>query len=264
MPALAEVCRFLEAFAPLHLAEEWDNVGLLVGDRSRSAARIMTCLTITGDTADEAIAERCDLIVTHHPMPFRPLKRLTTETTPGRLLLSLAENRIAIYSPHTSFDSTSQGINEQLALGLGLSNVRPLVPLPGGADTAFGSGRVGDFPEPLSLKEVGERLKRFLKTVQLQVVGEASSKVARAAVACGSAGQFLEPAHRAGCQLLVTGETTFHTCLEAQALGVALLLPGHYASERFAVETLAEQIAAEFVDAHVWASRRESDPLGWV
>ncbi|MCO6454149.1 MAG: Nif3-like dinuclear metal center hexameric protein, partial [Pirellulaceae bacterium] len=86
----------------------------------------------------------------------------------------------------------------------------------------------------------------------------------RVAVACGSAGQFLPAAARAGCDLLLTGETSFHTCLEAQALGVHLLLPGHYASERFAVEQLAELLAAEFPALHIWASRHERDPLKWL
>jgi putative NIF3 family GTP cyclohydrolase 1 type 2 len=84
------------------------------------------------------------------------------------------------------------------------------------------------------------------------------------AVACGSGGSFLEPAMRAGCQLLVTGETSFHTCLEAEARGMALLLTGHYASERFAVEKLAEVLAGQFVGVEVWASRDECDPLMWL
>jgi putative NIF3 family GTP cyclohydrolase 1 type 2 len=84
------------------------------------------------------------------------------------------------------------------------------------------------------------------------------------AVACGAAGEFLEPAADAGCDVLVIGETMFHTCLEAEALDIALLLPGHFASERFAVETLAECLASEFPDLSVWASREEKDPLHWV
>ncbi|HEY1784747.1 MAG TPA: Nif3-like dinuclear metal center hexameric protein, partial [Pirellulales bacterium] len=88
--------------------------------------------------------------------------------------------------------------------------------------------------------------------------------VENVAVACGSAGEFLEPAHAAGCQLLVTGEVRFHTCLEAEALGVALLVVGHFASERFAVEALADVLAKQFPAVSVWASQRESDPLRWL
>jgi putative NIF3 family GTP cyclohydrolase 1 type 2 len=82
-------------------------------------------------------------------------------------------------------------------------------------------------------------------------------------IACGSAGSFLPHARRAGCQLFITGETSFHSCLEAEALGIALLLPGHYASERFGVEALAGEIQNQFPVLEVWASRVEQDPLTW-
>ena len=89
MPTIAAIAEFLEHFAPARLAAEWDNVGLLVGDRAAEARRIMTCLTVTPDSVAEAVAEQADLIVTHHPLPFRPLRRLTSDTPEGRSLLSL-------------------------------------------------------------------------------------------------------------------------------------------------------------------------------
>lgn len=258
-----DVCRFLDEFAPPRLAEDWDNVGLLVGDAARPVKRIMTCLTITPGSAAEAVREQADLIVTHHPLPFRPLKRLTTESLPGRLLLQLIEASIAVHSPHTAFDSAAAGINQQLAQGIGLQGIQPLVPLPADEDQ-LGAGRYGRFAEPLPLDAIAERLKRLLAVQGLHQVGPAGQLVGKVAVACGSAGEFLGAAREAGCTLLVTGETSFHTCLEAESAGVALLLPGHYASERFAVEKLAEVLGAAFSGLDVWASRDEQDPLRWV
>ena len=104
----------------------------------------------------------------------------------------------------------------------------------------------------------------MLKLEGLQIVGDLQQSVTKVAVACGSAGQFLAQAKRCGCDCLVTGETNFHTCLEAKANDVALVLPGHYASERFALEMLAEVLTVEFPDCRVWASAKESDPLSWV
>ena len=89
MYSVADVAQFLEEFAPAALAEEWDNVGLLVGRYDQKVARVMTCLTITPASAAESIDERADLVVSHHPLPFRPLKRLTGDTSEGRLLLDL-------------------------------------------------------------------------------------------------------------------------------------------------------------------------------
>jgi dinuclear metal center YbgI/SA1388 family protein len=261
MIPLQTVCEYLDHFAPSRLAEEWDNVGLLVGDPHNRLQRVMTCLTVTPASADEAVAEGADLIVTHHPLPFRPLKRLTTDSTPGRLVLQLVRAGIAVYSPHTAFDSAATGINQQLAEGLGLINTAPLVAKD--ALPPLGAGRFGDLAQGMSLPELAARLKAFLKLSGLHVVGDPAQVCRRVAVACGAAGEFLEPACRAACDTLVTGETTFHTCLEAEARGIALLLPGHFASERFAVETLAVTLAAQFSELTVWASRQERDPLRW-
>lgn len=263
MTTLRELCQFLDELAPRHLAEEWDNVGLLVGDPAQPVGRVMTCLTITPATAAEAVRERADLIVTHHPLPFKPLTRITSDHTPGRLLLQLIRAGIAVHSPHTAFDSAAAGINQQLAQGLELVQIAPLVPAgpEGEAASNFGSGRLGRFAQPTKLSIVAARLKHFLKIDSLHAVGLPAKTIETAAVACGSAGSFLAPAMEAGCQLLVTGETSFHTCLEAEANGVALLLTGHYASERFGVERLAETLAARFSSLVVWASRDERDPI---
>jgi dinuclear metal center YbgI/SA1388 family protein len=254
---------FLGEFAPIRLAGDWDNVGLLVGDPARPVGRVMTCLTVTPASASEALREQADLIVTHHPLPFRPLNRLTTETTPGRLLWDLIHGGVAIYSPHTAFDSAAAGINFQLAEGLGLEGIAPLVARTDEPE-GVGAGRYGRLAEPATLTDVAAKLKAFLSLARLQAVGSPDHRVTRVAVACGAAGQFLDPARRAGCDLLVTGETNFHTCLEAEAQHVALLLPGHFASERFALETLAQRIAQRFPHLTVWASRDERDPLRWL
>ncbi len=263
MIELQSICDFLKEFAPPHLAEEWDNVGLLVGDPKKEISSLMTCLTVTPASADEAVRDGAELIVTHHPLPFRPLKRLTTDETPSRLLLQLIGAGIAVYSPHTAFDSAAAGINQRLAEGLGLTNITPLVANeldPKG----LGAGRCGVLADDASLTEVAATLKAFLKLDGLHVVGAVDRSVKRVAVACGAAGEFLEPACRAKCDVLVTGETSFHTYLEAAARDIALLLPGHYASERFAVELLAKELGDHFGELNVWTSREESDPLRWV
>src|SRR5947209_8063121 len=111
MPTVAAVLDFLEQLAPLDLAADWDNVGLLLGDRAASVERVMTCLTVTPEAAAEAIAERVQLVVTHHPILFRPVKRLTTDAADGRMLLDLVRAGVAVYSPHTAFDNATAGIN---------------------------------------------------------------------------------------------------------------------------------------------------------
>ncbi len=260
MPTIDTVAAFLTRLAPSRLAEDWDNVGLLVGDRRRGVDRVMTCLSVTPAAAAEAIRRQADLIVAHHPMPFHAVKQLTTDTTVGRLLLELIAARIAVYSPHTAFDSARDGVNQRLAAGLQLRGVTPLVPRQDG----LGAGRWGWLQEPLVLGEVADRLKEFLAIPRLQMVGQPQQPVRTVAVACGAAGEFLDAARDMACDCMVLGEARFHTCLEAEAGGIGLLLPGHFASERFAVEYLAEVLARQFPDLGVWASAEERDPLRWV
>ena len=263
MTKIQQVCEYLDQFAPTRLAEEWDNVGLLTGDRAAECQKIMTCLTVTPDSAAEAIEQGASLIVSHHPLPFRPLKRLTTDSTPSRLVWELARANVAIYSPHTGFDSALEGINQSLAEKIGLEQIKPLKLIPDDQQS-LGSGRVG------RLAGDGQSYPAFVDSVKsafgkqaIKVVGRRDAVVKKVAVACGSGGSFLSDAIFSGCDTFVTGEATFHSCLEAQAGDVNLVLIGHYDSERFAVEALADRLAAQFGGMKVWASAKESDPIGW-
>jgi dinuclear metal center YbgI/SA1388 family protein len=261
MTTVADIAAFLDRFAPPALAEDWDNVGLLVGRGQQTVSRIMTCLTITPSSSAEAISGGANLIVSHHPLLFRPVKRLTGDSPEGNMLLDLIVAGVAVFSPHTAFDSAAAGINQRLAEGLGLAEISPLVASDQGD---LGAGRQGVLDPTVSLAELADRLKRFLHIDRVQIVGSPERRIARAAIACGSAGEFLQPARAAGCEVLVTGEVRFHTALEAEALDTCLLLAGHFASERFALERLAEVLAAEFPQVQVWASKEEKDPLLWL
>lgn len=263
MTTVGDVVACMEQFAPLTLAEQWDNVGLLVGDRSWPVNRLVTCLTITPAVVAEAVESGANLIVTHHPLPFRALKKITSDSTAGRLLLNLILGKIAVYSPHTAFDSARAGINQYLAIGLGLQDITPIVPA-ADVDAEVGSGRFGSLGEEVPLEEMANRLKNFLGIQSVRVVGSKGQLITRVAIACGSGGTFLDAAGRLGCDCLITGETSFHTCLEAESRGVGLILPGHFASERFALLTLADYLADLLADVEVWASRSERDPLRTV
>jgi dinuclear metal center YbgI/SA1388 family protein len=367
MVPLTAVLEQLGRSIPLSLAAEWDNVGLLLGDRDKQVKKIMTCLTVTPASAKEAAEEQADLIVTHHPVMFRPIQRLTTGTPEGQVLLALATARIAVYSPHTAFDNARGGINDSLAARLGLTDVVPLrqtedqpecklvafVPADdlakvsdalfaagaghigeyrecsfrlAGTGTFFGSesttptvgtkgrreevsewrlemicprvlvdraiaalrqahsyeepafdiyplqshrtgpgtGRVGKLPIPLPLADLAVLVKQSLPARHMQVVGAPQRKVERVAIVCGAGGELLGDAIRAKADVLLTGEMRFHDYLAAQAQDIALLLPGHYATERPGVEELAGRLQRQWPQLQVWASRQERDPAIWI
>lgn len=263
---LDRVCQALAAIAPLRLAESWDNVGLLVGDRATRAERVMTCLTITPDVVEEAIERRVDLIVAHHPLPFKPVARITTDSIPGQMLWRLIGAKVAVYSAHTAFDSAATGINQAWAEVIGLTSIQPLTAIETASaasvlNSSEGAGRRGKLTEPICLHALIDLVTKVVAAPSIRWVGDSERMVSKIAFACGSGGGFLPAARRHGVDVLVTGEATFHTCLDARSSGLALVLVGHYHSERFAMERLATKLADEFAELKVWASERETDPL---
>jgi dinuclear metal center YbgI/SA1388 family protein len=268
MVRIAEVMATLEKIAPLSLAEEWDNVGLLVGDPEAEIDSALTCLSLTSDVAAEAIQSGAGLIISHHPILFRPVQQITSETWEGRMLLDLMRAGIAVYSAHTAYDSARDGINSQLAQQFGLTNVTPIrakgvmsndvaaATLP-----PLGSGRCGNLPSPMTLAELIAKVKETLGVDSTQFAGDENLPITRLGIACGSAAEFLSDAKRAGCQALLTGEGRFHSCIEAHETGIALILAGHYATERPAVERLAAAISKAHGNFPIKASTVDKDPV---
>lgn len=266
MIRLHEVVSFLREFAPLELAEDWDNVGLLIGDPADEIRSALTCLTLTPNVASEAISRGVQLIVTHHPVLFHPVQRLTAETSEGRMLLSLIRAGISVYSPHTSYDSTTDGINAQLARLFNLRDVQPLRPnATPASETQFpGSGRWGALPSTTSLRDLIELVKPALRVPTVQYVGNLDRPITKLGIACGAAAEFLRDAAKLGCEALLTGEARFHSCLEAEAANIALILPGHFATERPAMEQLANVLHSRFTELVVKASQSEYDPVKFL
>ena len=258
MIRLREITNFLREYAPPDLAEDWDNVGLLIGDPADEIHSVLTCLTLTPNVAEEAIAAKSQLVVSHHPILFRPVQRLTAETSEGRMLLSLIRAGVSVYSPHTSYDSAVNGINSQLARLFGLYDVQSLRLL---STSILGAGRWGYLPTAMTLGELIELTKPALRVSTLQYVGNLDRRITKLGIACGAAAEFLRDAAQHGCEALLTGEARFHSCLEAEASNIALILPGHYATERPAMEQLAEVLRVQFPGLIVRPSDSEYDPV---
>lgn len=262
MPTLATVTSALEHIAPLRLAAAWDAVGLLVQPRRDAIERVLTCLTLTPAVAAEAARERIDLVVTHHPLPFRPLARLTADTGPGAALLELVGAGAGVWSSHTAWDSAAGGINDQLAALLGLAHVAPIEP---DAQTPLaGFGRTGSAAERDTVAAVAARAGDRLAAAHVQIVGDPDRPAGRVGIVCGSGGDTIDAVRRGGCDTLLTGEIKLHQAAEALAAGLAVIAVGHHASEHFAMAVLAERLAAAVPGLACRASRDETDPIGWL
>lgn len=261
MPTLADAVTLLESLCPPGLAEDWDNTGLLVGDPEGQLRGVLTCLTLTQDVVAEAIDAGVGLVVSHHPLPFHGVKRLVPDDDAGSRLWRLARAGVGVYSPHTAYDSAAGGINEQWSERLGLRDVRPLAPALDRTDGS-GVGRVGVWAGDGGFAGLVAAIKRAVNLPTVRVVPPADRTAApRVAIACGAGGSLLGPTLQEGVQVFLTGEMGFHDCLRCRALGVGVVLTGHYASERFAVDSLAERLSESLPGVSVAASRVESDPL---
>lgn len=235
-----EICDVLEILAPLEYAYEWDNVGLLVGRADKPVSTVLVTLTVTPAVVDLAIEHGVDLIVAHHPLIFKPLPRLRTDEPLGGLLARLLRHDLAVYACHTNLDRAPQGLNEWLAQEVGVREARILIP---GEYEGVGLGRVGIIAAT-TLEALANRLAKLWGS-PVRVVGDHERPLEIAAVLGGSGGDFVAEAKAAGAQVLITGDVSYHDALDAQALNLAILDAGHYATEKIMVRKTAQYLRSK-------------------
>ena len=236
---------FLNTRAPFATAEEWDNPGLLVGDPQKEVSRVLVALDATAGALDTAVAVGADLIVTHHPVIFAPLRRLSADSLPYRL----AAQDIALIAAHTNLDKAEGGVNDTLAARLGLEDV---------AVAEDGYTRIGTLPQEMTARDFAAHVAAALDT-PVRYAGE--KPVTTVAVCGGSGGDFI-----AGCaqqaDAYVTGEVKHHEWLE-NAGRIGIVEAGHYATEVPVADTLAGWFTEAFPGLAVTVYR-DGDPYGVI
>ena len=237
---VSDVIGAIEAAAPLYLQEEFDNSGLQVGFPDAPVHRVLTCLDITEAIIDEASERGCDMILSHHPLLFHPLRQVSCSTYQQRCVVKALARGIAIYSAHTSLDNAPGGINYRLASIIGLHDLEWIQPKPG---TDGGSGIIGWLDEPMADHAFLEFLKdRF--DVECLRHTELPGRVIKYVAVCGGSGAFLlHDALQLEADAFVTGEFHYHDYFEAEKMLLAEL--GHYQSEKCAVQLLADILYEE-------------------
>lgn len=243
MYELQQICRFMEQWAPPALAEEWDNPGLLV-DAGSLVRRVLVTLDITPAVVEEAHRLGCQLVVSHHPVIFKPVRRLQSADA----AFLLARYGISALCAHTNLDAAEGGVNDVLAGLLELEDVQPLE----------GLGRVGD-RDSISPAQLAEQVGKLLNTPVL--LADAGRPITRVAVVGGSGGEFFEAAARAGAQCLVTGEASHHHGLDALEQGVSVIVAGHFATEWPIVPEMARRLRQAFGELEVLVSASNRPPF---
>jgi len=262
-----DLLKALDKIASFGLAEQWDNVGLMLGNPGQSIKGILVALDPTGEVLSEAIEIGADCIITHHPLIFHPLKSIDTGQPLGRFLRRALENNIAVIGCHTNLDQAVGGVNDVLANSLGLQDTRPLVtvendPEPG---SPAGLGRVGRLADPLSGEAFIGYLCDLFKLPVLRVAGKLPEEISTVAV-CGGSGSDLAPeAYASGAQVYITGEVKHSTARWAEAVGFCIIDAGHFSTENQVVESLVDVLqnifAEKDISIPVMSSERQQNPF---
>ena len=238
----------LDALAPARLAEDWNNVGLMVGRRDRPVTRVIVALDLRAAVLDEAMAEGADLVLVHHPPIFPAMSAVTDARTAGALVLRAAEERIAVVAAHTNLDSAAGGLNDQMAAALGITGTRPLLPDP--TEPAVGLGRVGEVT-PTTLGALAAAAVGAYRPagVNTGLAGDPDQPVTRVAVCTGSGGSLVDAARDAGVHAYVTGDLKYHDADAAEGMGLVNIPHGVVEQHALAAWTprLAEALSPDGV-----------------
>lgn len=265
MTTLQDVLDAAEALWPTRLAEDWDNPGLAVGDPAWPVSRVRLALDVTSETLDEAVADGAQVLFTHHPALFHPLRSLDARSAPARVPLRAARAGVALLSAHTNADAAPGGVNAVLADLIGLADQRPLVPIPGEPDA--GIGRLGTLPAGATLGGLAARIARVLPSTasQVRVSGDPALPVRTVAVCSGAGDSLLTLPQVLAADVYVTADLRHHVSLDARAAGLGgLINVSHWASEWLWLPVAARQLAARLeADGHpvaVSVSDTRTDP----
>lgn len=273
---IREIISTLEAFAPLELQEDFDNAGVQVAVNScpdgidAQITGVLVCLDITEQVIDEAIAKNCNMVVSHHPLIFQPLKRVCGQTYQQRCVAKAILAGITLYSAHTNLDNARGGVNHIIASMLGLNNLQWLEP----RSSEGGSGVIGELPVPMTAMQLLLSLKTLFKVdalfnncrgnsafaEQKSVCGTiAVKKEIRKVALCGGAGAFLMgKAREMGADAFITGEIHYHDYFGQDMLLVEM---GHYQSEQYTQELLMKIILKSCAGARVIKTSLNTNPI---
>lgn len=258
MTTVGDILDFLDTLAPQSMKMDWDNVGLLCGGRNRPVTKVLVALDPFEPVCQEAADWGAELIVTHHPLIFQPLKAVTEETALGRSVQLLCSAGISAINAHTNLDCAPGGVNDVLAARLGLSEVRVLLPM--GLDARgreWGLLRAG-LVTPQPLTAFLSLVKARLGCEGLRYV-DGGLPVHRVAVGGGACASELMDAVQAGCDTFVTADVKYNQFWDAKDLGLNLIDAGHFYTENPVVGYLAEKIGTRFPEIAVRVSEKHRD-----
>lgn len=258
---IREIAEVIERVAPLGWQEDYDNAGLIVGRPDDEVHRALLAVDVTEEVLDEAEREGCDLVVTHHPIVFRALKRFNSADAVQRCVERAIRRGIALYACHTNLDSAPEGMSWRLATLLGVGNLRVLQP--SASDPRVGFGVVGELPGAMETVAFMQRLRQRLGVRVVRHSDIASPEVRRVAVCTGAGASLIGDARRAGADIYVTADMKYNDFMTPDgALTVADI--GHFESEYCVIDLLFDVLSKNLITFAVRKSECSRNPVNYL
>ena len=258
MTTVQDILTFLEQIAPPSLAESWDNIGLMTGNRGTEVSRVLCALDVTEGVVQEAADCGAQLIVAHHPLIFTSIHAVTADNTTGRALMTAIRHGISVICMHTNADCAEGGVNDALAAALGLTEI---VNMEAGENGML--GRVGNLPEAMPPRAFAAYVKERLHAGGVRFT-DAGKPVRRVAVGGGACGKMMDSALGKGADAFVIGDCSYDIMQRAQALGLTLVDAGHFPTENPMVPVFAERIGTQFPEVAAVCSQTHRDCIEFI
>lgn len=264
MAKVKDILEYFEAAAPFYMKFDFDNIGHLVGRLETEVNKVIVALDITDDVIDEAINIGANLIVSHHPLIFEAIKKVTFDDSKGRKIIKMIENGISCICLHTNMDSAKGGVNDALMDALGAKNISLLAPHGNHPDgTAYGISRIGELETDMELEPFLLNIKSSLNSNGLRYVS--GGKKVRKIACCGGAGAGdMIAAFNSGCDTYVTADLKYDHFLLAKELGLNLIDADHFCTENVVVPVMAEMLSKTFANLDVLISKVHSQTIQFI
>jgi len=249
-----EIVKVLEDFAPCSIQESWDNSGFIIGNEGAEVKSVLLALDCTPAVIEEAIESGADMIITHHPLIFSPLKRITGSCIVERMVERSIKNNLVIYSIHTNIDKVISGVSGLMAENLGLCNVRLLSK---DENDNFGLGVIGEFKGRLDFPEVVSLVKEKFSVKNIRCSKPIEKKIKKVALCGGSGSSLISAAKDSGAQIFITGDLKYHNFLCED--GFMVMDIGHFESETGVLELLRSILLKNLVTFAVRISENNNN-----
>ena len=242
---VADIMLILEEISPTYLAEAWDNVGLQIGARRWPVNKIWVTLDPLSAIIKKACQENVDLLITHHPLFFKPLMNIDVGTVQGGIIAACIRNNLSVYSAHTNFDSVNGGLNDIFAGRIGLKNCRVLDYskfIKKESDRCHGIGRIGDLPQSITLNQLATSLRQRMHLNAIRMAGDPDLVASKVAICTGSGAEFLSKFISSEAQVYISGDIKYHDAISVLENGKGVIDVGHFASEQIMLDVVAKRL----------------------